>query len=99
MKQETIERLYNEVVLFLQANYLFDPDSKYPRSAVYEDYLLHQKLYKTPDVPTHHMGYIVRYAFPRMVGTRTQVMDENGTRIDCYFLQKCKYILFIFYSF
>jgi hypothetical protein len=88
MLEQTIRDKYYKVVLYLQENYVFDINSTIPRSEIYSRYKNDQIRYNLPEVFIHHMGYIVRYAFSRNAGIRTQRKDENGTRKDCYFLKR-----------
>jgi hypothetical protein len=95
MLQKTIETLYSSVVKYLREHYMFDTESKYPRSQVYDEYVIYQKQNNTAEIDPSHMGYVVRYAFPRAVGTRTRTFDVDvTTRTSCYFLKKSKKFFF-----
>jgi hypothetical protein len=104
MLQKTVESLYGPVIQYLRQNYVFDPESKIPRSQVYEDYVVFQKDLQNaslnlPEIKRHHMGYVVRIAFPREVGNRTRIVEDDGrTFIDCYCLKKsnksCFFLLY-----
>jgi len=92
MLQKTIKLLYSQVVTYLQETYVYDSDSKIPRTIVYNEYLQHQKTHKTPEVEPEIFGKILRFALPRAAGNRTQVFHD-GKRVDCYFLKKSKKII------
>jgi hypothetical protein len=97
MLEKTIKEKYHQVVSYLKKEYLFDINSVIPRAEIYHQYCNDRTRFNLPEVLTYNMGYIVRFAFSRNSGVRTQRKDENGKRVDCYFLRKSwSYIYFNF---
>jgi hypothetical protein len=88
MLEKTIREKYSMVVSYLQNHYSFDLGSVIPRSEIYEQYEIDRKLLNMPVVSVQKMGFIVHFCFSRKSGARTQRRNENGERIDCYFLKK-----------
>jgi hypothetical protein len=94
MLEKTIKEKYLQIVDYLQRKYSFDSNSLIPRSQLFHKYTTDRLSYNMPKVSNHIMGFIVRFAFSRNSGIRTQRKNENGKRVDCYFLKKNRKFFF-----